>query len=224
MSQLHFSNVVVGGNSLALHALQEREGGKRREEHSRFLLHSSQTCNGGLISKHVMYFTPTAWGRRGGGGWRGVGWRQEVKQEGGVYTGCPLSRYPHPLLTPLHRLCFISPLLQKKIQASPMLLNLTSPPLPMHAHKAWCPFPISSPPIAAPCWVWAWCGWGRVRSEVAYRKGFSLEVQGEPPSLPPRLTSCLSGCRKLFVHRNNASLFESSREKWAVLILSWSKG
>lgn len=32
------------------------------------LPHSLQTCNGGLISKHVMYFTPTDGHREGGGG------------------------------------------------------------------------------------------------------------------------------------------------------------
>lgn len=43
------------------------EVSRKRKKGSSLLLHSLQTCNGGLISKHVMYFTPTD-GDRGGGG------------------------------------------------------------------------------------------------------------------------------------------------------------
>lgn len=40
---------------------------RKKEEELSLLLHSLRTCNGGLISKHVMYFTPMD-GVRGGGG------------------------------------------------------------------------------------------------------------------------------------------------------------
>lgn len=44
-----------------------RKRRRKKKEDLSLLLHSLLTCNGGLISKHVMYFTPTD-GDRGGGG------------------------------------------------------------------------------------------------------------------------------------------------------------
>ena len=55
---------------------------KRKEEgDSRPLLHPLQTCNGGLISKHVMYFTPTDGQRGGRRVKRGEGWRERYSRK-----------------------------------------------------------------------------------------------------------------------------------------------
>lgn len=58
-----------------------------------------------------------------------------------------------------------------------------------------------------------------MRLEVRSRKSLFGRGEGGFVPLPSLLTSSMSACRKLFVHRHNASLFESSREKSAVLTL-----
>lgn len=48
-------------------------------ENPALLLHSPETCNGGLISKHVMYFTPMD--GDGGGLKRGERWRERYSRK-----------------------------------------------------------------------------------------------------------------------------------------------
>lgn len=113
----------------------------KKEENSSLLLRSLQTCNGGLISKHVMYFTPTD-GDRGGGGWK------EARDGGRGMAGRRRSVYrlPSQQVSPSPLLHFIPQLPQTRTQVSPLLKNLTSPPLPTHTHTKCNPSTTSPHP------------------------------------------------------------------------------
>lgn len=96
---------------------------------STLLLHSPETCNGGLISKHVMYFTPMD----GDGGWGEVGWC------GGVIAGrrrsvyrLPSQQVPSSPLPPPTCTFFLNPSDQDPPPPQKKREKLASPHLPTH--------------------------------------------------------------------------------------------
>lgn len=93
---------------------------KEEEEDLRILLHSLQTCNGGLISKHVMYFTPTAGDIEGG---RGGGWKETRDGGRGMAGRRRRSAYRLP---------------SQQALSSPLFL-LLPPPLPLYSSTLFRP-------------------------------------------------------------------------------------
>lgn len=132
-----------------------------------------------------------------------------------MHIGCPLSRSPHLPPSPSSSTLFLNSLRPGHKPPPPQHNLLCLHTLKPERHPSAAS---SSPPIAAPCCVSGGCGWGRMGLEVRSRKRFFFCFFSFGSPAP--LISRTSARRKLFVHRHNASLFESSREKSAALSLS----